>query len=154
MIIILVILTIVLLSLMVSYLTARTKKRKNRQKNHVHLNGIKNHTVIEKEFITEINRLIKENISNPLLGVEAVALHMNISKTTLFNRMNNLTGTSTSKYIKKIRIETAKELLAGTDKSIGQVAIETGFSDSHYFNRVFKQTTGMTPTQYKTSTHQ
>ena len=105
----------------------------------------------DEQFVLKLNRFIRENLSNTMLGVDMIVEHMNVSRTTLFNKMNNLVGASTNKYIRRIRIDVAKEMLAKTNKSVGTIAEETGFSESQYFSTVFKQETGMTPSQYKDS---
>ena len=105
----------------------------------------------DEQFVLKLNRFIRENIANTMLGVDMIVDHMNVSRTTLFNKMNNLVGASTNKYIRRIRIEMAKEMLSKTNKSVGTIAEETGFSESQYFSTVFKQETGMTPSQFKDS---
>jgi len=105
----------------------------------------------DEQFVLKLNRFIRENLSNTMLGVDMIVDHMNVSRTTLFNKMNNLVGASTNKYIRRIRIEAAKEMLSKTNKSVGTIAEETGFSESQYFSTVFKQETGMTPSQFKDS---
>ncbi len=105
----------------------------------------------DEQFVLKLNRFIRDNLSNSMLGVDMIVEHMNVSRTTLFNKMNSLIGTSTNKYIRRIRMEIAKEMLAKTSKSVGTIAEETGFSESQYFSTVFKQETGMTPSQYKES---
>ena len=52
-------------------------------------------------------------------------------------------------YIKKLRMEKAKELLKQTDLTISQVAAQTGFSDYNYFCRVFKKETGIPAKKYR-----
>lgn len=105
----------------------------------------------DEQFVLKLNRFIRENLSNTMLGVDMIVDHMNVSRTTLFNKMNNLVGASTNKYIRRIRIDAAKEMLSKTNKSVGTIAEETGFSESQYFSTVFKQETGMTPSQFKDS---
>lgn len=105
----------------------------------------------DEQFVLKLNRFIRENLSNTMLGVDMIIEHMNVSRTTLFNKMNNLVGASTNKYIRRIRIDVAKDLLTKTNKSVGTIAEETGFSESQYFSTVFKQETGMTPSQFKDS---
>ena len=105
----------------------------------------------DEQFVLKLNRFIRENLSNTMLGVDMIVDHMNVSRTTLFNKMNNMVGASTNKYIRRIRIDVAKEMLSKTNKSVGTIAEETGFSESQYFSTVFKQETGMTPSQFKDS---
>jgi AraC-like DNA-binding protein len=83
------------------------------------------------------------------LNVEKITEYMGVSRTTLFNKMSNLIGSSANKYIRRIRMNEAKELLSKTDMPIGEIALKTGFSESQYFSTVFKQETGLTPSQFK-----
>ena len=99
----------------------------------------------------KLNKFILDNLSNPDLGIEMVIDHMCISRSTLFYKMNDLTGMSTGKYIKKMRINKAKDLLEKTDLTIGDISSMLGFAESRYFSTVFKQETGETPLQYKKS---
>jgi AraC-like DNA-binding protein len=57
-------------------------------------------------------------------------------------------GTSPIEQLISMRIQAAKDLLKNSNKSITDIAEETGFSSIHYFSRKFKSVTGMTPTEY------
>lgn len=53
-----------------------------------------------------------------------------------------------AKYIQNYRVEKAKELLVNSKLSIDEIAIATGFANASYFCKVFKSTTGLTPTEF------
>lgn len=53
-----------------------------------------------------------------------------------------------ARYIQKIRIDKAKELLVSSDGSIEQIAVATGFANASYFCKVFKAVVGITPTEF------
>ncbi len=53
-----------------------------------------------------------------------------------------------TKYIQSYRIEKAKELLVNSQGAVEDIATMVGFSNSSYFCKVFKQTTGLTPTEF------
>ncbi len=53
-----------------------------------------------------------------------------------------------TKYIQNYRIEKAKELLVNSDGAIDEIARQVGFANASYFCKVFKQTTGLTPTEF------
>jgi two-component system response regulator YesN len=57
-------------------------------------------------------------------------------------------GISFIKYLTKLRIERAKELLASGMRA-SDAGIAVGYNDSHYFYDIFKRNTGMTATEYK-----
>ena len=52
-----------------------------------------------------------------------------------------------------VRMEKAKRMLSSNDLPIGDIAMQCGFEDAGYFGRVFKQTFGMTPSQYRKKPH-
>jgi two-component system response regulator YesN len=56
---------------------------------------------------------------------------------------------SVSRYVRRARIERAKELLQGTDLSADRISSLVGFNLRHYFHRVFKEVVGVTPMQYR-----
>lgn len=62
------------------------------------------------------------------------------------------TGFTPSQYIREVRINTAKEMLTNTSKSIKEISHELGFENKDYFYTVFKKVTGVTPICYKKST--
>ena len=65
---------------------------------------------------------------------------------TLIHREAGLTFTE---LLNRMRADRAAELLAGTDKPLSLIALETGFSDQSYFTKVFRRCRGMTPRDYR-----
>lgn len=61
------------------------------------------------------------------------------------------TGKTAQEYIQNKLIDQAKVLIAGTDKTISQIAFELGFQYSQHFNRIFKKNVGYTPNEYRKS---
>jgi AraC-like DNA-binding protein len=52
-------------------------------------------------------------------------------------------------YIREKRMQHARHLLRTTNLQIGTVALHCGIPDIHYFAKLFKKETGMTPGQYR-----
>ena len=61
-----------------------------------------------------------------------------VSKQYLCFLFKNSLNTRPMEYIAKRRIQQAKELLSGSEKSIEEIAVETGFCTSSYFCKLFK----------------
>ena len=59
------------------------------------------------------------------------------------------TGKSPQEYIQDKIIDLSKEMIAGTDKTVSQIAYELGFQYSQHFNRLFKKHVGHTPCEYR-----
>jgi len=60
-------------------------------------------------------------------------------------------GINITPYINKVRIDAARELLGTTDLKIYEVALRVGIADECYFSRLFKNTTGVSPYEFKKS---
>ncbi|CAH8711803.1 helix-turn-helix domain-containing protein [Paenibacillus thiaminolyticus] len=68
--------------------------------------------------------------------------------TALFHE---LTGKKTLDYVTELRINSSKQLLIASQDPLREIARQVGFSDEYYFNRRFRQTTGVTARQYARS---
>jgi len=59
-------------------------------------------------------------------------------------------GESPVKYLTRLRIDAAKQLMLDNPRlEIGVVGEIVGYADQHYFSRIFKNTTGLSPTEFK-----
>lgn len=72
-----------------------------------------------------------------------------ISKSRLYEIFREGTGTSLSLYMNKLRLQKAKMLLLTTRQNITQVALDSGFQDISYFNRLFKKNYGDSPLNFR-----
>ena len=91
---------------------------------------------------------IEKNYSDPMLNVNMIADVFNINRSWLSENFKKYVGESISNYIVKLRLEKAKELLS-TDKTITQIAFETGFSSEVVYYRAFKKYVHITSSQYR-----
>ncbi|MDQ0593176.1 AraC-like DNA-binding protein [Chryseobacterium ginsenosidimutans] len=90
---------------------------------------------------------IRKNIHQKL-SIDNIAKLAYVSKSNFFKMFKDELGTSPNEFILQERINKAKELLA-SQNSIKETAYQTGFSDTNYFTRVFKQLVGVTPKSYQ-----
>ena len=72
-----------------------------------------------------------------------------MSKAALMQNFVRASGTTPLQYQLRLRIAEAVILLRSTDKTLGEIAVETGFSDTNYFGRQFKRITGSSPGEYR-----
>jgi len=91
---------------------------------------------------------IRDNLSVPIHSKE-LANYLHISERHLSRLFARETGASLSDYVRKERVRKAETLLKTSILSIQEIAEETGFSSVHYFTRLFKQATGLSPGQYR-----
>ena len=83
------------------------------------------------------------------ITLQMIADAVFLSPSYLSKRFREVTGFGIIEYINGVRIREAELLLAGTTKSIVEIADRCGFNDSNYFGDAFKKIIGCSPTQYR-----
>ena len=86
-----------------------------------------------------------------LPSVAYCANELNLSANYFGDLIKKETGKSASEYIHLKLIDAAKAKIFDANKSVSQIAYELGFKYPQHFTRVFKQHTGMTPQEYRSS---
>ncbi len=94
---------------------------------------------------------IQSHHANPDLSLSRVCRDLAVSKSCLSPLFKAHTGMTFVEYLTAVRMQAAKELLAGTDLRTYQVAERVGFSDAHYFSLTFRKQCGLSPTGYRES---
>ena len=92
-----------------------------------------------------IHRNFKNDIS---LAMVAEFIDRNYS--SLSRDFKKFTGKSFVDYLKIVRIHKACELLQSNDEKITDISEAVGFYNERYFSKVFKETMGITPSEYRT----
>ena len=104
------------------------------------------------------NIKITDTIKTALLYIEEhyeniteaeVAEYCNVSYNYFSFLFKNAIGKSFSEYVNFLRISKAEKLLLSPEKSITDIALETGFSTSSYFISKFKEYKGLTPKKFR-----
>lgn len=80
---------------------------------------------------------------------ESLAAMVYLTPDYLSHLFKRETGFSLTNYIIYERIEEAKRMLAGTDKSVSEIATRCGFQNISYFSRQFRRFTGVTPREFR-----
>lgn len=80
--------------------------------------------------------------------VEQLAQNANVSVRQYLRIFKKITASTPIAYINQYRIYRAQELLLQKDDSVQKIALDVGFDDVHYFNRIFKQKVGCAPKEY------
>ena len=108
-----------------------------------------------KDILTRFEALLDDyflsgkNHTNGLPTVRYFADKVFLSPNYFGDLIKNETGKNPQEYIQNKIIDTAKDMLADTEKSVNQIADELGFQYSQHFNRVFKKVAGHTPSEYR-----
>lgn len=98
--------------------------------------------------LTEIVEYIKENKKTDL-SLDMVSEKVNLTPQYLSKYFKKYMGISFIKYLNSLRLESAYKDLLNTDLSITHIAIDNGFSDTKAFSKLFKNTYGVNPREYR-----
>lgn len=91
---------------------------------------------------------IYDNYSSKF-GIKDICDGVGCSKATLITAFKKQYGTTINHYITEVRLGEAVRMLSAGEKTIGEIAIATGFSDQSYFSKVFSAKFGVPPSEYK-----
>ena len=99
-------------------------------------------------LMERIMKVVNKNLSNSDFNVDMLTQEVGISRAQLHRKMKELTGISTSEFIRNIRLEQAARLLKEQKVNITQVAYAVGFSNLAHFSTVFRKHFGVSPSEY------
>ena len=83
------------------------------------------------------------------LSVGKLVTHTGYGRSRFFELFRANTGMTPNDYLRRLRLEAARELLSNTSRSVTEIAFKVGFNSSQYFSTVFLQYTGLTPTGFR-----
>lgn len=104
-------------------------------------------TTLTPPIVETISYIEKSYYQNPSL--EETANVAGFSPAYFSRLFHTQMGKSYSEYLSSVKLHHASILLVQTDKSIMEIAQETGFCHGNYLNELFKKKMGMTPGQFR-----
>lgn len=104
---------------------------------------------MQDETIRKASKFIIDNISDPDMKIDDIAVAMGMSRSVLYGKIKNAVGMTPIDFVRHIRIMKAIEMLKNTDETLTSIAFAVGFSDPKYFSKVFKKEMGVIPSDYR-----
>ena len=101
-------------------------------------------------IVQQILRFCSDNYQNEDISLALVSENLYVSSSYITKIFSSKLGCSFKEYINGLRIMQAKELLQNTEMKIIDIMCECGFKNQSSFNRIFVETCGMTPKEYRT----
>ena len=106
------------------------------------------YTKADEKFLKKLNDIIDSHINDVNLDVDMIADLMNLSRPTLYRKINGLSNVTPNELIKISRLKKAAELILQGDMRIYEIAEAVGFNSQSYFSRAFSKQFNMSPSQY------
>ena len=104
----------------------------------------------DSSIIDTVIRYIYDNIDKNL-SLSELAKVAALEKTYFMKKFKKQTNQTPMNYIRRVRMEQAKDLLLYSDMNITQVALSVGFNSIHHFSNVFQKHFGLRPNECKKS---
>jgi len=100
-------------------------------------------------FLAKLLGVMEKQLDNNTLTVDDLVDEMGMGRTVFFNKLKSMTGLSPVEFIREMRIKRAAQLLEDRQYNITEVTYMVGMNDSRYFAKCFKNTYGVTPSEYR-----
>lgn len=101
-------------------------------------------------LIQKVQRMVEEFYRQGIT-LEEISESLNMTSEHISAQFVRELGVNFSTYIKNYRLQKARELLLGTDLKLYEIASRIGYGDAKYFSRVFKESEGVLPAEYRKS---
>ena len=102
----------------------------------------------EPAQIARARQYIEAN-SQEELSLAGVARQAGMSNFYFCKMFKKVTGVNFARFVSRVRVEKAKNLLLNPNYRVSEIAYEVGFQSLTHFNRVFRDVAGQSPTEYR-----
>jgi len=103
----------------------------------------------DKDFLEKAIRVVEECISDSEFDIKTFASNMAVSPSTMLRKMKAITGESSDKFIRTLRLKRAAQLLQSSQLLVTEICYEVGFSSQKHFSATFKKQFALSPSEYK-----
>lgn len=102
----------------------------------------------EPDEFSQVLKYVRENYNNQVY-ISDIAGIIGRKETYIFNLFKDKIGQTPNEYMIRLRMNLAAKLLKQSEKSITEIALDTGFSSSQYFSKVFAKYYGRSPGKFR-----
>jgi len=102
---------------------------------------------LRTELIEQVHAYVDGHLS--YISLQAIADHVRLHPVYLSKIYKTMTGKSIGDYLFQLKMEKAAFLLTSSELKIYEIATELGYSSAHYFIKLFKDYSQMTPQEYR-----
>jgi signal transduction histidine kinase/DNA-binding response OmpR family regulator len=107
----------------------------------------------EDVFAQTLKDVIENEITNPDFGVDEFCNVAAMSRSQLYRKLKATVDMSVSEFIRVHRIKLASELFKNKNLNVTDVCYASGFTDTSYFSKSFKEVFQMPPAEYRKKLH-
>ena len=101
---------------------------------------------VESEFYSRFVELVQERLSDPDMQISEIASQMGLGQSQFTRKIKALTNYTPVELIRSLRLQKAKTMLLGSEKTVSEIAYAVGFTSLAYFSKCYKEEFGVSPT--------
>ncbi|GAA4950857.1 two-component regulator propeller domain-containing protein [Algibacter agarivorans] len=105
-------------------------------------------TSADERFLQQAIEIVEKHMMNTDFSVEMLVKEMGHSRSNLYLKFKEITGLSSSEFIRNIRLKRAVQLFEQSNLSVKEIMYMTGFNTASYFAKCFKKQFGVIPSEY------
>lgn len=109
---------------------------------------LKTKQAAKRAWVVKLNDFLMRNHNNSSLKINSFATSVFMSERTLRRKCNELFGFNPSELLIRYRVHRAK-LLLRTEKMIGDISSEVGFTTHAHFSTQFRKYEGLSPQKFR-----
>ena len=102
---------------------------------------------IDNDFYRRFIDIFTAEMGNPDLNVDAIAQRMGLERSQFYRKIKALTNFSPVELIRNLRLKQGRKLITTSEKTVSEIAYETGFSTPAYFTKCYREAFGETPSE-------
>jgi DNA-binding response OmpR family regulator len=102
-----------------------------------------------RDFLKDCIRVVEENLDTEDFTILKFSRAMGMSRSSLYQKIKNISGQSPNAFIRSIRLRRAAVLIIKENMNVNQAAFQVGIGDARYFREQFTKLFGMTPSDYR-----
>lgn len=102
---------------------------------------------IDSDFYNRFLEIFGRTMADASTSVDTIASEMGLERSQFYRKIKALTNYSPVELIRRLRLREGRRLLTSTEKTVSEIAYETGFSTPAYFTKCYREAYGETPSE-------
>ncbi len=103
----------------------------------------------DEKLLNKVALFVEEKLNDPDFSIEELSRYLGMSRSSLYNKLFELTGVAPVEYVRAIKLQKAAVLLDKSQYTIREIAFMTGFGTPGYFSKLFKEKYDLSPSEFK-----
>ncbi len=104
---------------------------------------------LDEQLIEKAIKAVEDNMGNSEFSVEDLGQAIGLSRGHLYRKLMSITGKGPLEFIRVLRLKRSQQYLEKSKMSVSEIAYIVGFNSPKIFSKYFKETFGISPSDYK-----